>query len=173
MIALYPKIWKRFIIYSVIVLLGMVIITVVYPAISVGACILLSLVGIFALLLYMSSQAMGLHKAELVRLYNQLDAEGFIKAYSVHLSQKLPSQDTGLMVRMHLSNAYAALGRFDEAMELLQSFKLKEGKKKESFLISQFARMSNLCYCAEQKEDIRSNAGHKKTRKAYGLLNRA
>ena len=94
------------------------------------------------------------HSRELQRLYDQLDAEGFVRDYSAHLAQKVPNQDTALMVRMHLSNAYAALGEFDKAISILAEFPFKDGKKEEGNLLSRFAIASNLCYCAEQKGDL-------------------
>ena len=51
-------------------------------------------------------------------------------------------------------SAYCAQGRFDDAMALLSSFEIKEGKNHEETLLARFAVISNLCYCAEQKSDV-------------------
>lgn len=58
------------------------------------------------------------------------------------------------MVRLHLTNAYAAQGRFDEAMKLLTSTPIRACKKPEQTLMNRFAITSNLCYCAEQMGDL-------------------
>ena len=57
-------------------------------------------------------------------------------------------------MRLHTSNAYCALGRFDEAIALLSAFTVKPTKNAEDDLLSRFAIVSNLCYCAEQKNDL-------------------
>lgn len=42
------------------------------------------------------------------------------------------------MVRLHLTNAYAAQGRFDEAMKLLTSTPIRACKKPEQTLMEPF-----------------------------------
>lgn len=94
------------------------------------------------------------HSRQLNRLYNQLDVDGFLKEYEPHLQQNPKNPNLYMMVRLHLSNAYAAQGRFADAMKLLAATEIREGKKPEQALMSRFAVTSNLCYCAEQMGDL-------------------
>ncbi|MBR1409465.1 MAG: tetratricopeptide repeat protein [Clostridia bacterium] len=153
MLALYPKRLRQFILLSVALTVLIIAILLFNRSANPGVWIVLGVIGIAGLLVSCSGSAMKEHQAETARLYDGLDAEGFIRDYSVHLGQKMPSQDTALMVRMHLSNAYASLGRFDEAERVLLEMPRKEKKKEESNLFTSFAITSNLCYCAEQKGD--------------------
>ena len=152
MLALYPKRLLRF----ALLCTGLIVCIIFVIAFQMGGnpavWVFLGLFGVAALLISSSSAAMQEHTRELNRLYEQLDAEGFVRDYSCHLGQKLPNQDTSLMVRMHLSNAYVALGRFEEAKKVLQDFTPIK-KKEEAQLLSEFAITSNLCYCAEQEGD--------------------
>ena len=68
------------------------------------------------------------HSRQLNRLYNQLDVDGFLKEYEPHLHQNPKNPNPYMMVRLHLSNAYAAQGRFDDAMKLLAATEIREGK---------------------------------------------
>ena len=80
--------------------------------------------------------------------------DGFLKEYEPHLRQNPKNPNLYMMVRLHLSNAYAAQGRFGDAMKLLAATEIREGKKPEQALMSRFAVTSNLCYCAEQMGDL-------------------
>ena len=153
MLALYPKRLRQFILLSVLLVVVIAAILVLNRAANPAVWILMGFIGLCGLLVSCSNAAMKEHQAGLSRLYDQLDAEGFIRDYSVHLTQKVLSQDTALMVRMHLSNAYASLGRFEEAEKVLLDFPVKEKKKEEATLFTRCAITSNLCYCAEQKQD--------------------
>ena len=154
MLALYPKRLRLFALLSILLIAVIAALILLNPAANPVVWIILGVFGVLALLVSESNAAMQDHQRELARLYNQLDAEGFVQDYSRHLQNKTFTQDTAVMVRMHLSNAYVALGEFDKAAEVLTSFTLKEEKKEEKTLLLRFAMSSNLCYIAEQKEDI-------------------
>lgn len=154
MLALYPKRLRLFALLSILLIAVIAALILLNPAANPVVWIILGVFGVLALLVSESNAAMQDHQRELARLYNQLDAEGFVRDYSRHLQNKTFTQDTAVMVRMHLSNAYVALGEFDKAAEVLTSFTLKEEKKEEKTLLLRFAMSSNLCYIAEQKEDI-------------------
>lgn len=98
--------------------------------------------------------AFNMHSQLLSRLYDHLNVEGFLRDYEPKLKLPIKNQNIALSVRLHTSNAYCAQGRFDEAIELLSSFTIQPGKNKEEDLLSRFAVVSNLCYCAEQKNDL-------------------
>ena len=157
MLALYPKRLLRFALLCAALVLCVVFVIVFRRGGNPVVWAFLGLFGAAELLVFSSNAAMQEHSRELNRLYEQLDAEGFVRDYSRHLGQKLPNRDTELMVRMHLSNAYVALGRFDEAKKVLKDYAPGQ-KKEESRLLSEFAATSNLCYCAEQ-EGNREEAG--------------
>lgn len=116
--------------------------------------LIIALVGLGIVILSQYLTAFNMHSQLLSRLYDHLNVEGFLRDYEPMLKLPIKSQNIALSVRLHLSNAYCAQGRFDEAMELLSSFSLQPGKNKEEDLLSRFAIVSNLCYCAEQKNDL-------------------
>ena len=116
--------------------------------------LIIALVGLGIVVLSQYLTAFNMHSQLLSRLYDHLNVEGFLRDYEPMLKLPVKSQNIALSVRLHLSNAYCAQGRFDEAMELLSSFSLQPGKNKEEDLLSRFAIVSNLCYCAEQKNDL-------------------
>lgn len=154
MLALYPKLFRKYVLFSALLIAGVIAVLVLRPEASRGVWILMGILGLFALLVSMSQQAMREHEKELKRLYNEMDAAGFAQNYAVHLTQKLWSSDTELMVRMHLSNAYIALGQFGKAREVL-SFTQPEGKKKrEALLFNRFALESNLCFVEEEEGNV-------------------
>lgn len=160
MIHLFPKQKKRMLLICAcyVVLVGVLL------ALSRGKSLVLTLViALFGLALVVVSQllsAVNLHSQLLARLYNQLDAEGFLREYEPKLELKLRNQNMRLMVRLHVSNAYCALGRFDEATALLNSVTLKKTKNPEDDLLSRFAIISNLCYCAQQKNAVDEAQGY-------------
>ena len=155
MLALYPKYIRRFLILGVVLVAVIIAVLTMNPAANRVMWIAMGFLGIAAMFVSASTSAAQEHGAELSRLYDKLDAEGFVKDYSRHLDQKKIFEDTDLMVRMHLSNAYAALGAFDKAMEILENYVPKKKKKnEEAELLNRFAVVSNLCYCAEQQKNI-------------------
>ena len=154
MLALYPKLIKRYSLLGVLLVVCIIAYLVLRPEAGKAAWIILGLIGLFGLFVAAGNAAMREHNEELNRLYEQLDAEGFVKNYEKHLTQKMFHPQTALMVRMHLSNAYVALGRFEEAERLLLEYKPWKEKTEEAGLLSKFAVVSNLCYCAEQREDL-------------------
>ena len=154
MLTLFPKFKKRLILLEILYVALMVALYFLKPGTSPIALVILLIFGAVMLAAAQYINAAKAHNLQLNRLYNQLDVEGFLKEYEVHLSQKPRNANLYTMVRMHISNAYAAQGRFEDAMKLLSSIEVKEGKKPEEALLSRYAIVSNLCYCAEQTGDI-------------------
>ena len=154
MIHLFPKRKKRMLILCAcyLALVG------VYLALNRTAnpvpVLLIAAVGLAIVVISQYLTAFNMHSQLLARLYNQLDAEGFLRDYESKLQLPIKNQNIALTVRLHVSNAYCAQGRFDEAIALLSSFTAKPSKDAEDDLLSRFAIVSNLCYCAEQKNDL-------------------
>ena len=154
MIHLFPKREKRLLILCAcyLALVG------VYLALNRAAnpipVLLIAAVGLAIVVISQYLTAFNMHSQLLARLYNQLDAEGFLRDYESKLQLPIKNQNIALSVRLHTSNAYCALGRFDEAIALLSAFTVKPTKNAEDDLLSRFAIVSNLCYCAEQKNDL-------------------
>ena len=154
MIQLFPKFKNRMLLICAcyIVLVG------VYVALNPGMHPLIplaiALVGVVVVMVSQSLNAANAHAQLLAKLCNHLDVDGFLKSYLPFLDLKLKNQSLALMVRLHVSNAYCAQGRFDEAETLLSSIVITPSKKHEDDLLSKFAIISNLCYCAEQKNDL-------------------
>ena len=154
MIHLFPKREKRLLILCAcyLALVG------VYLALNRDAnpipVLLIAAVGLAIVVISQYLTAFNMHSQLLARLYNQLDAEGFLRDYESNLQLPIKNQNIALSVRLHTSNAYCAQGRFDEAIALLSAFTVKPTKNAEDDLLSRFAIVSNLCYCAEQKNDL-------------------
>ena len=130
----------------------------VYFALNKGVnplpALLLCAVGLGVVIFSQHLTAFNMHSQLLAKLYDHLNVEGFLKTYEPMLNMPVKNQNIALTVRLHASNAYCAQGRFDEAIELLKAFPIQPGKNKEETLLSRFAVISNLCYCAEQKNDL-------------------
>ena len=153
MIHLFPKQKNRMIIVLGVYLALAAFLLIIGSGNPIATC-LLSVFGFILVVGAEVSAATNHHSQLLNQLYNQLDVDGFLREYEPKLQIKLKNQNTALMVRLHLSNAYCAQGLFDDAIALLFSVTVKEGKSHEETLLARFAIVSNLCYCAEQKSDI-------------------
>ena len=153
MIDLFPK-QKRRMLIVLGIYLGLAALLLI---IGSGNAIVTAVLAVFGLIIVLAAELTGAanaHSQLLNRLYNQLDVEGFLREYEPKLQLKLKNNNMALMVRLHISNAYCAQGRFNDAMALLSSFEIKESKNHEETLLARFAVISNLCYCAEQKSDV-------------------
>ena len=154
MIHLFPKRKNRMYLICgcYIALLG------VYFALNKGInpvpALLLGAAGLGVVIFSQHLTAFNMHSQLLAKLYDHLNVDGFLKTYEPMLKIPVKNQNIALTLRLHASNAYCAQGRFDEAIALLTSFQIQPGKNKEEDLLSRFAVVSNLCYCAEQKNDI-------------------
>ena len=130
----------------------------VYLALNSGAnllpVLLISAVGLVIVIFSQYLTAFNMHSQLLSRLYDHLNVEGFLRDYEPLLKIPVKNPSIALSVRLHTSNAYCAQGRFDDAIALLSSFSVPPGKNQEETLLSRFAIVSNLCYCAEQKNDL-------------------
>ena len=151
MLTLFPKFKTRLILFEGLFVALMAALYLLKPTMNPIAMILMLIVGCLFIAAAQYINAANTHSRQLNRLYNQLDVDGFLKEYEPHLQQNPKNPNLYMMVPLHLSNAYAAQGRFDDAMKLLAATEIREGKKPEQALMSRFAVTSNLCYCAEPR----------------------
>lgn len=154
MIQLFPKRKKRMLLICAcyIALLGVYL--ALNPAANALPIVLIASVGLIIVIFSQHLTAYNMHSQLLSKLYDQLNVEGFLRDYEPMLNLPVKNPNIALSVRLHTSNAYCAQGRFDDAIALLSSFTLQPGKNEEENLLSRFAVVSNLCYCAEQKNDL-------------------
>lgn len=87
MLTLFPKFKKRMIIFEVVYVALMVTLYVLKPTASPIALALMLIVGGLFIAAAQYINAVNTHNRQLNRLYNQLDAEGFLKEYEPHLQQ--------------------------------------------------------------------------------------
>lgn len=153
MIQLFPKLRSRMLLGLGIVLALAAVLLILYPGASLLLPAVVVLLGAALVFFFGYTQAVTTHNNLLGVLYNRLDADSFVKAYEPLTEIRVRNPNVRLMVRLHLSNAYCALGRFDDAAALLSSIDTAIGKKPEAQLLSRFAVVSNLCYFALQKGD--------------------
>lgn len=153
MIQLFPAIKKRMTVWLVIYM-ALVFLLGFLGETSTLALVLFSLIGIVVIVISQYSNANKAHEAILGKLYNNMDAEGFIRDYEPLLKAQITHPNLYMMVRLHLSNAYCALGRFDDAIALLSAITFAPQKKEEADLIARYTVSSNLCYCALLKKDV-------------------
>ena len=154
MLTLFPKFQKRLMLFEGLFVVLMVALYLLKPTTSLIALIAMLIVGGLFIAAAQYINAANAHNRQLNRLYNQLDVDDFLKEYEPHLTQSPKNPQLYIMIRMHLSNAYTAQGRFEDAINLLTSTPIKECKKHEQTLMNRFAVTSNLCYCAEQMGDL-------------------
>lgn len=154
MIQLFPKRQKRMLLICAcyIALLGVYL--ALNPAANALPIVLIASVGLIIVIFSQYLTAYNMHSQLLSRLYDQLNVDGFLRDYEPMLKIPVKNPNIALSVRLHTSNAYCAQGRFDDAIALLTAFTLQPGKNEEENLLSRFAVVSNLCYCAEQKNDL-------------------
>ena len=153
MIQLFPAIKKRLTVWLVIYM-ALVFLLGFLGETSLPALILLSLAGIVTIVISQYSNANKAHEALLGKLYNNMDPDGFLRDYEPLLQTKVNHPNLYMMIRLHISNAYCAKGRFDEAIELLSAIPFPPQKKEEADLIARYTVSSNLCYCALLKKDV-------------------
>ena len=160
MIHLFPKRKNRMYLICAcyIALLGVYL--ALNRTINVLPVLLLAAVGLGIVVFSQYLTAFNMHSQLLSKLYDHLNVDSFLRSYEPMLNLPIKNPNIALSVRLHTSNAYCAQGRFDDAIALLTSFTILPGKNKEENLLSRFAVLSNLCYCAEQKNDL-------ETAKAY------
>lgn len=153
MIHLFPKLKNRMMLMSAccIALAG---VYVASGGMNKVIPVLIVVVGVASVVILQLLTSFNMHSQLISRLYNQLNVEGFLRDYEPLAQMKLKNPNLHLMVRLHLSNAYCAQGRFDKAESLLNAIPVAKGKKPEDELLSRFAIMSNLCYFAQQQDDI-------------------
>ena len=155
MLSLFPALRRRTQLMCAGYLAFIVLLLFVNRGVNPLVLCALAAIGLVFLILMQLSNATKAHSLLLARLYHQLDVEGFLREYEPMLAVPLRKNNLYLMVRLHISNAYCALGRFDDAAALLKSVEIREDKP-EQMLIARFAVASNLCYCAEQQGDLKA-----------------
>ena len=152
MIHLFPAIKKRMTILLV-VYMALVFLLGFLGQTGLVALVLFSIAGFVAIVISQYSNANKAHEALLAILYNNMDANGFLREYEKMLTYDVKHPNLHMMIRLHVSNAYCALGRFDEAIDLLTAIPFPPQKKEEADLIARYTVASNLCYCALLKKD--------------------
>ena len=160
MIHLFPKLKNR----MLLICAGYIALVGVYIALNAGKNLtfplVLAVVGLAIVVFSQMLTAFNVHSQLLAKLYDQMNVDGFLKHYEPKLNLPISNQSVALMVRLHLSNAYCAQGRFDEAKNLLANAVIPKGKKQEDELLSRFAIASNLCYFAQLQEDLPAARAH-------------
>lgn len=156
MIQLFPKLQRNILIYSVLLIACMLLIHFLQPATSTVMLVVITIIGLIAILISQLSTATNMHNALLNTLYSQMDVDRFLREYEPKMALKKWTNTVDVMMRMHLSNAYVAQGRFKDAEAILKGCSLpepKSPKQKEQSMLSRFAVTSNLCYVKEQEGD--------------------
>lgn len=160
MIHLFPRIKNRMLLLCACCIAFGGVCIIMNPAVNPAAILILCLIAMVLVILTQNLVAANVHNQLLARLYNQLDVEGFLKDYEPLLKISVKNPNVALTLRLHVSNAYCAQGRFDDAIELLCAYPLLSTGKQENDLLAHFAIVSNLCYCAEQKNDLENAQKH-------------
>lgn len=160
MIQLFPSIKKRMLLLCGLLLATLGVFTILYSGISPLLLLMIAVIGVLVIIALQYTSAVATHNHLLAVLYDQLNPQSFLKLYEPLLRVPVKNPNLSLMVHLHVSNAYCAMGLFDEAQSLLSSFPIAPGKKPEDELLTRFAIVSNLCYCAEQKNDIEAAKQH-------------
>jgi len=153
MLQLFPVCKKRMLLYAGIWIGFLAVLIILFPAVPPFAVLLAAVIGTLVVLFTQYMHAAGMHNGLLNILYNELDAEGFIARYKPLLEIPVKNPQLHLMLRLHLSNAYCALGRFEDAISLLKSTKPQKANAEQTTLFH-FSIASNLCYCALQMNDL-------------------
>lgn len=161
MLQLFP-IYKKRILLNIGIWIGfLAILILMFPAVPPVLAIIAAILGALAVLAIQYLHATGAHNGLLNVLYNELDVARFLQHYEPLLNVPVSNKQLYLMIRLHLSNAYCAQGRFEDAIALLSSIQIQEDKP-EKMLLSRFTVASNLCYCAEQMNDLPAAKEHLK-----------
>ena len=153
MLQLFPIFKKRILLYTGIWIGFLAVAMLVFPTVSPLVIFLAAIIGTLVVIFMQNMHAAGMHNGLLNILYNDLDAERFLSHYEPLLSVPVKNNQLYLMVRLHLSNAYCAHGRFEEAIALLKGTQIKQDTE-EKMAFARFAISSNLCYCALQENNI-------------------
>lgn len=156
MIHLFPSIKKRMLLLCAIYLAAIGVFNIMSPGVNLLLILLVAVIGVLVIIALQYTSAVATHNQLLAILYDQLNPEGFLRHYEPLLQIPVKNPNLPLMIHLHISNAYCAQGRFADAKALLNAFPIKPGKKQEDELLTRFAIISNLCYCAEQENDIES-----------------
>ena len=159
MIHLFPKIKNRMLLIAACYLALVGVYIALNRTSNILAILAIALVGLAIVMFSQLLNATNAHSQLLAKLYQQLDVHGFLKIYEPKLDLAAKNPNTHLMVRLHLSNAYCALGEFDKAASLLTDVNITQ-KKKEDELLSRFAIESNLSYFAQQNNDVKTAKKH-------------
>lgn len=153
MLQLFPIFKKKILLNTGIWLFFLAAFTWVFPTVPPLLLVLAGIAGTLIVLFMQAINATTMHSNLLNILYNELDANRFLKQYAPLMDVPVKNNQLYLMVRLHVSNAYCAQGRFEDAIKLLESVEIRKDKP-EKVLLTRFAIASNLCYCAEQMNDL-------------------
>ena len=153
MLQLFPVYKKRILLYVGLWLAFLVAFMWIFPGVNQVLMVLAAVAGTLVVLAMQAVHAAGMHNGLLNILYNELDVKRFLRQYEPLLNHPVRSNQLYLMVRLHLSNAYCAQGRFEDALALLSATEIRQDKP-EKMLLVRFAITSNQCYCTEQMNDL-------------------
>lgn len=159
MLQLFPIFKKRILLNVGLWLFFLVAFMWMFPNVQQVLVVIAGVIGTLVVLAMQYMHATGMHNGLLGILYNEMDVERFLREYEPLLNVPVRNKQLYLMIRLHLSNAYCAVGRFEDAISLLTSTEIKQDKP-EKMLLSRFAIASNLCYCAEQMNDLPAAQKH-------------
>ena len=159
MLQLFPVYKKRMLLNVALWIAFLAVSIILYPGIPQFVVMIAAVLGTLVLMFFQAMNATNRHNILLNVLYNELDADRFLRLYEPLLHVPVKSSQLYLMVRLHLSNAYVAQGRFEDAIALLKATEIKQDKP-ENMLLTRFAITSNLCYCAEQMNDLAAAQKH-------------
>jgi len=153
MLQLFPVYKKRILLNAGIWIGFMAAFSILFAEVSPIVIFLAAVIGVGVVILFQYTNAIQTHNRILNILYNQLDVNSFMKHYAPLLEVPLKSAQLHVMLRLHMSNAYCAQGRFKEAIDLLTHTEIRKATPEQQ-LVFRFSIISNLCYCAQQMNDL-------------------
>ena len=159
MLQLFPAFKKKMLLNTGIWIAFLAVSIILYPTVPTIVVLLAAVLGTLFFIFIQYMNAVTAHNRLLNVLYNEMDVDRFLKQYEPLLNVRVKNNQLYLMVRLHLSNAYVAQGRFEDAMALLQATEVKQDKP-DKMELTRFAIASNLCYCAEQMNDLDAAQTH-------------
>ncbi|MBR6569652.1 MAG: hypothetical protein IKK75_04285 [Clostridia bacterium] len=159
MLQLFP-VYKKRMLLNVGIWIGFLAVSIIlFPNVPPAVVLLAGVAGTLVFMFLQYMHAVGMHNGLLNVLYNEMDVDRFLRQYEPLVNVPVKNNQLYLMVRLHLSNAYCAQGRFEDAISLLRATEVKQDKP-EKMELTRFAIASNLCYCAEQMHDLDAAQKH-------------
>lgn len=129
MLKLFPQYWL--VPFGGVAALFVYLIMQVKSGFSLPLAVVILVVAAVILFIVANFAALAAHQDRLAWLYQNLEPERFVKMYGKLLPRSHGNPAQEVNVRAHLANAYAALGEFDKAFELLEQAPEVPGDEKE------------------------------------------